>query len=122
MSRYSLTRTRFHAGRWEGVLTGPEEPPALAVTLRDRRLEGPALEPQGPGQWTLRIDIPADCLSEGVQTFLIREAGSGEKLDSFAILAGAPLDDDIRAEIDLLRAELDLLKRAFRRHVAEGRG
>jgi len=122
MSRYSLTRTRLHAGRWEGVLTGPEDEPELAVTLHDRRLDGVALVAQGPGRWTLTIDIPADCLSEGVQTFLIREAGGGEKLDSFAILAGAPLDDDIRAELDLLRAELDLLKRAFRRHVAEGRG
>jgi hypothetical protein len=29
------------------------------------------------------------------------------------------LDEDIRAEVDLLRAELDLLKRAFRRHCSE---
>jgi hypothetical protein len=29
------------------------------------------------------------------------------------------MEEDIRAELDLLRAELDLLKRAFRRHCVE---
>jgi hypothetical protein len=33
-----------------------------------------------------------------------------------------PLEEDIRAEVSLLRAELDLLKRAFRRHCAETAG
>ena len=37
----------------------------------------------------------------------------------FTVIAGVPLDEDVRAEISLLRAELDLLKRAFRRHCAE---
>ena len=32
------------------------------------------------------------------------------------------LDDDIRAEVDLLRAELDMLKSAFRRHSVETAG
>lgn len=122
MSRYRLVRTRFSGGRWEGVLTGPEGQPQLAVTLHDRRLDAVAVAPQGPGRWAVTVDIPADWLQEGVQTFLIRETGEGETLDSFAIMAGAPLDGDVRAELDLLRAELDLLKRAFRRHVAAGEG
>jgi hypothetical protein len=29
------------------------------------------------------------------------------------------MEDDLRAEVDLLRAELDMLKRAFRRHCLE---
>lgn len=32
-----------------------------------------------------------------------------------SLVAGAPLDIDLRVEIDLIRAELDLLKREFRR-------
>jgi hypothetical protein len=65
----------------------------------------------------LRVPVPPDRLDDGVQTFLIRAADSGETLAHLTIVAGAPLEADLRAEIDLLRAELDLLKRAFRRHV-----
>jgi hypothetical protein len=32
------------------------------------------------------------------------------------------MEDDLRAEVDLLRAELDMLKRAFRRHCLETMG
>ena len=62
---------------------------------------------------------PGRLLSDGVQTFLISDPDTGEKLASFAVLAGDALGDDIRAEMDLLRAELDMLKRAFRRHCVE---
>jgi len=65
------------------------------------------------------LPIPAETLSDGVQTFVLRAPGTAEALGRFVIVAGAPLDDDLRAEIDLLRAELDLLKSAFRRHCSE---
>jgi hypothetical protein len=68
------------------------------------------------------VPIPAEALSEGVQTFLIREAASGDKLAHFTIITGVVMEDDIRAEMDLLRAELDMLKRAFRRHCLETMG
>jgi hypothetical protein len=57
-----------------------------------------------------------------VQVFLINDAATGETLDSFTIITGEPLEDDIRAEVELLRAELDMLKRAFRRHCVETSG
>ena len=41
------------------------------------------------------------------------------RLASFTVVMGQPLDEDIRAEMALLRAELDMLKRAFRRHCVE---
>ena len=63
--------------------------------------------------------VPADSLSDGVQTYLVNDARSGDKLASFTILAGDTLSDDIRAEIDLLRAELDMLKKSFRHHCNE---
>ena len=66
-----------------------------------------------------RAATPAEVLSDGIQTILIREAGSDEPMERIVIAAGKPLDDDIRAEVDLLRAELDMLKRAFRRHCVE---
>jgi hypothetical protein len=47
---------------------------------------------------------------------------TGETLAHFTIITGVPMEDDLRAEVDLLRAELDMLKRAFRRHCVETLG
>jgi hypothetical protein len=115
----TLTQTRIANGIWEGVLTGAAIPAALEATHQGRKLEGLTVTPvQGQaGSHTVQLAIPATVLSEGVQTVLL-QAG-GEILASFSLVAGQPLEDDIRAEISLLRAELDLLKKAFRRHVAE---
>jgi hypothetical protein len=60
----------------------------------------------------LGCGLPADH-----REFLLR-LGAGS-FGAFAIVTGEPLDDDIRAELDLLRAELEMLKRAFRRHCLE---
>lgn len=118
----TLTQTRIVNGVWEGVLTGAASPPALEAMHQGRKLEGLTVTPV-PGQagsHAVHLAIPATLLNEGVQTVLLR-AGD-DVLASFSLVAGAPLEEDIRAEIGLLRAELDLLKRAFRRHVSEPRG
>jgi len=65
------------------------------------------------------VPVPVSALSDGVHSFLISDKRTGEKLNSFSILAGDPVRDDIRSELDLLRAELDMLKKAFRRHCVE---
>lgn len=119
----TLTKTRLVAGVWEGVLTGVEgdAAPALSYHLKDEALEGLTVAQEGT-QWLVRAPVPADRLSDGVQTFVISEAASGDVLGTFALLSGEALAEDIRAEMDLLRDELDLLKRAFRRHCVETRG
>jgi len=70
----------------------------------------------------VRLPIPAAILSEGVQTILFRDPASGETLARLTRVTGVPLEEDLRAELDLLRAELDMLKRAFRRHCVETAG
>jgi hypothetical protein len=75
--------------------------------------------PERSGEWLVQVPVPAELLSEGVQTFLIRNMATGEKLQHFTIITGVAMEDDLRAEVELLRAELDLLKRAFRRHCLE---
>lgn len=117
----TLNGLRLKDGVWQGLLAGPAGTmPELRATHQGRVLEGvtvTAMEGQ-PGQWTVRVPVPAEILSDGVQTIVIADAG-GAPLGSAVLIAGEPLEDDLRAEIDLLRAELDLLKRAFRRHCAE---
>jgi hypothetical protein len=122
MNQRILTKTRIRAGVWEGVLaSGGLEPPAREVFLLEAPLPGVTVTamPEGKGEWAVRVPIPAEVLNEGVQTFLIRDKADGETLAHFTIVTGVAMEDDIRAEIDLLRAELDMLKRAFRRHCVE---
>jgi hypothetical protein len=120
---YTLTKTRLVAGVWEGELTTAraDDPPELAVTHLERPLGAVSLTGiEGrAGAWLVRIGVPPELLSDGVQTVVISEARSGTRLGDFTIVAGEVLDDDIWAEVSLLRAELDLLKKAFRRHCLE---
>jgi hypothetical protein len=124
MSDAILTKKRLHAGVWEGVLTGMSGDPVLEVLHLEVALPDVSLAaiPDQPGAWAVRVPVPAALLSEGVQSFLIRDAVTGDKLGHFTIITGVAMEDDIRAEIDLLRAELDMLKRAFRRHCLETAG
>lgn len=123
MSQLHLTKLTLRNGTWEGLVTGAEDSgarPDIQVTHMDQPVPGIDLtEADSPGNWTLRIPIPAEAIAEGVQTFLIRDAASDTKLGSFTLIAGEAADDDLRAEVELLRAELDMLKRAFRRHCLE---
>ena len=116
-----LTKTRIRAGVWEGVLSGAPEAPKLEVVLLEQPVPGVVVEPVAgrAGDWAVRVPIPPEVLSEGVQTFLIRLAGSVETLAHFTVITGVAMEDDMRAEVDLLRQELDMLKRAFRRHCLE---
>jgi hypothetical protein len=120
--RIALTQTRIADGIWEGVLTGSGNPGQLEALHQGRRLEGLTVmpAPNAAESHLVRLPIPPAILSEGVQTVLLQSGD--DVLASFTLIAGAPLEEDLRAEISLLRAELDLLKKAFRRHVAETAG
>lgn len=125
MTAIELTNARIHAGRWhaEVVSPGAVDAPDLEVWHLETRLGGVETGPaKAPGRWTVSLPIPSELLSDGVQTFLVRDGGSGETLGHFTIVTGVPLEDDIRAELSLLRAELDMLKKAFRRHCVETAG
>ncbi|WP_413874911.1 hypothetical protein [Albidovulum sp.] len=125
MSAPRLEGARISAGCWRAEVVAPAgaAAPAIEVWHRETRLDGVETgAATAAGRWPVSVAIPAGCLSDGVQTFLVREAGTGATLGHFTIVAGAPLDSDLRAEIDLLRAELDMLKKAFRRHCVETGG
>lgn len=121
MSELTLTNTRLRAGVWEGVITSAKEIPEIIVVHLEKMLAGVTVQPvpDETGTYSLLVPIPANLLNDGVQTFVIIDKNTEATLGHFAIIAGSPLDDDLRSEIALLRAELDLLKRAFRRHCVE---
>jgi predicted alpha/beta-hydrolase family hydrolase len=121
MSSAVLTKTQIREGVWEGLLTGVSGDPSLEVEHLGRLVPGVIVQAVDQG-FAVRVPIPADVLMDGVQTFLIRLAGTTETLAHFTIVTGVAVEDDLRAEIDLLRAELDMLKRAFRRHCVETMG
>lgn len=122
MADTTLTKTRIQAGIYEAVLQAePESGPDIGAFLGERPVGALSVIPReaAPGKWDVRLELPADVLTDGVQTFLLVDNETGATLDSFAILTGEPVSDDLRGEIDLLRAELDMLKKAFRRHCVE---
>jgi hypothetical protein len=116
MSGPVLTRSTLTEGLWEGVIECcGDRAPAFEVCLGQRALPGLSQTATGHDGWTLRLPIPIDCISDGVQTFVIREAGARVAIGHFSLIAGAPADSDLRGEVALLRAEIDMLKQAFRR-------
>ncbi len=120
MAAMTLTRMRLSEGIWEGLLAARSDAaPVLRVRHDDRIVSEPETERTGDGGWLVRFRLPVERLSDGIQTFVIEDAETGDALAHETIIAGAVLDDDVRAEVSLLRAELDMLKRAFRRHSAD---
>ena len=127
MSIYQVSKTRIQAGIWEGIVKstdGSEVAPNLLVSHLGEPIQSMAVTQDADAQdsWQLRIAIPPELLTDGAQVFIISDKDSGESLSSFSIITGEPLEDDIRAEVELLRAELDMLKRAFRRHYKNSAG
>ena len=125
MSEMTLTRMRLVGGTWEGLLSvRGTAAPQLCLRHQDELVGEPETVPSGEGpggtaNWLVRFTLPLNRISDGVQTIVIEDATTGDALAHETIVAGEVLDEDIRAEVGLLRAELDLLKRAFRRHCSE---
>lgn len=123
MTNLTLTEIRLRNGIWEGRLAGAGETgarPEIRVTHLGQPVGGVELaEGEAPGLWTVRVTIPPQAISDGVQTFLIMNGSDDTKLGQFTLIAGDAAAGDLRAEMELLRAELDMLKRAFRRHCLE---
>ena len=124
MSDLKLTRRRIRGGFYEGLLTTGarlRETPRVELHLPDTSLGDVAITASGKGgkAWDIVATIPAVSINEGIQTYILCDGATGETLDSFAVVTGEPLQEDLRSEIALIRAELDMLKRAFRRHVVE---
>jgi hypothetical protein len=122
-----LSRKRIANGVYEGVYSGHKT--EMVAPLLELNYLGETVSEVTVMQldelentWLVRCHIPTQAITDGIQTFLLCKVGEDTVLDSFSIVAGEPLDDDLRNEISLLREELDMLKRAFRRHCVETLG
>jgi hypothetical protein len=121
MTDWTLVRLRLAAGLWEGRLSGPAgvAPPPLAATLAGTEVAPPQVAPDGEGTWTVTLHLPPSILTEGTQVLAIGPRG-GEALCREPFAFGDTLEADLRAELAALRTDLEILKRAFRRHLADG--
>lgn len=115
------------SGIWQGILRRDTPPLRLVLAHLGARVGEARATSQNDGSWRIAAAIPAERLSDGVQTFLLLEDGGegaealqqgARTLASLSIVAGAPLEEDMRVEMDLIRSELDLLKKELRRQAA----
>lgn len=117
-------------GLWQGIIARDSRPGRVILTHQGETVAEARVTEDAPGRWRVAATIPSERISEGVQTFILLEDGGAgleapgtgaDRLAVLSLLAGSVLDEDIQAEIELLKAEIDLLKREFRRMAAEGR-
>ncbi|MGB0959814.1 MAG: hypothetical protein ACPGVK_06135 [Halocynthiibacter sp.] len=120
MAQYFFTDVQITSGRWRAVMhaSAPVETPDLLVTHLEQPLEDITVENHSleKNAWRVSAGIPVEAISDGVQVFRVYVNDMDTVVETFTILAGKPLEEDIRAEVQLLREELDMLKKAFRRH------
>ncbi len=122
MTNLVLTKTKMRQGVWEGLLTGAPDGvlPKLDVTHQGTHVSDvTVIAIEGGEGHAVKIPIPLEAITDGMQTILITDADADLQLGAISLMAGEALGDDLRVEVDLLRAELDMLKCAFRRHCLE---
>ncbi|MEM7722581.1 MAG: hypothetical protein AAF376_09420 [Pseudomonadota bacterium] len=120
METETLIPVGLTGGRYEAILTTSAETGIEAVHKgKVVALADVSDDAERPGDQRVRIDLPAQVLADGVQVVAMRSTATGAILDRVTLMAGSALDEDIRAELALMRDELEMLKRAFRRHCAE---
>lgn len=115
----------LRGGIWQGIVQRATPPGRLLLVHAGRRVAEARVTPEGEGRWRVATAIPAEKLSDGIQSFLLLEDPAGTdgpqpapeavQLAHLTLIAGEIADTDLRAELDLLRAELELIKRELRR-------
>lgn len=114
-------------GIWQALLFRKQVPARICLTHQGEVVAPARVSPEEEGVWRIAVSIPAERISDGMQTFVLigdsaaegePVASGAEHLGAFSMLAGTALDYDLQAEIDLLKAEMELLKREFRRMAA----
>lgn len=120
MDTETLVQVQFQGGRYEGLLTATGEVGIEAVYKGKVVAVADITDaPDLPENHRVTVALPPEVIGDGVQVVSLRSVTSGTVLDRITLMAGSALEEDIRADLALLRDELEMLKRAFRRHCAE---
>ncbi|WBU61796.1 hypothetical protein [Paracoccus albus] len=117
------------AGVWTGRIRRGDAPKPISLFHKGDVVGQARIAGEGEGVWQVAVNLPVDRLNDGVTTFLLIESASdespadpmGRQVASLVVSAGQALQQDVLAEMELIRSELDLLKKEFRRFGAEGR-
>jgi len=116
----------LRGGTWEGSLARAAAPGRIVLVHLGQVVGQADIAQLAEGRWRVAVRLPLDRLTGGLTTFQLIEAGGegamGRRLAVLPILAGQPLEGDLRAELSLMRAEIDLLKRELRRIGAGAQG
>ncbi|MDO5613091.1 MAG: hypothetical protein Q4G14_07595 [Paracoccus sp. (in: a-proteobacteria)] len=111
-------------GQWAGQLRADAEPQRVLLLHLGQAVAQAQVSPAGPGEWRVVADVPPAVLTDGCHNLLlVADQGTGDdppqpgatRIAALPIAAGAALDDDLRAEIELLRAEMEIIKAELRR-------
>ncbi len=67
-------------GVWRGALTGIDAPGIRVVLIQHAEVLAEArVTADGPGRWLVEADLPAQVLSDGVQTLLLKTAAGRDR-------------------------------------------
>ena len=105
-------------GRIEAVLYAADTPPTIELRLRG--VMQSTAQPSGPalpdGGIPIAANIPVEVLSDGIHVLELATVGSSIALALVTVVAGEPLEDDLRGEVARLRAELDQVRAFLRKN------
>lgn len=114
----------LESGHWTGKLTADAAPGRVYLAHYGNIVALAELTASSAGEWDVSVKLPPSVLNNGIQCLLMA-ADNGDAdaslqadaqvLGHLNLMAGGPLDDDLVAEVQLLRAEIDMIKREFRR-------
>lgn len=116
MSIFMLIKICLFEGVWDGVIILKKIDGivfVIEVMLLEKLLDYVMLILNGDNCWILCIFILFIVIVDGVYIFLICEKFLGEMLESFLIIVGEVVVEDICVEMDLLWVELDMFKCVF---------
>jgi hypothetical protein len=121
MTKLVLTKTLMLEGIWQGVITGAgATKPEIGVTHANANVpDFKLVRNDTADHWLLTVPMSAAAIADGIQTVLIVDRQTDQKIGDIVVIGDDVSSVDLRAEMNLLRAELDMLKRAFRRHCVE---
>lgn len=111
-----IIRSQLLEGVWTAHLHNVRVGTKVSVLLNGTPVEDVSYAQEDDGTYVIIVPVPMEALSDGTHNFVL-DSGNGQVQKAFSVIAGEAVNDDLRAEIGLLRAELDMLKMAFRKHI-----